>query len=106
MGRAMVRATHTQDKKTQADIVTINTALADIFLEAMSTQVRTSFQQRHLCKPNIIFVDLFLWFVNQYGKTTAKDCEANWQRMALMGSMPSSFASSPELRTPAARDSR
>ncbi len=60
----------------------MNTALADIFLEAMSSQVRASFQQRHLCKPNIIFVDLFLWFVNQYGKTTAKDCKANRQRMA------------------------
>jgi hypothetical protein len=33
-------------------------------------------------EPNIIFVDLFLWFVEQYGKTTAKDREANHQRMA------------------------
>jgi hypothetical protein len=44
--------------------------------------VRASFQQQRLRKPNNIFVDLFLWFVNQYGKTTAKDREANRQRMA------------------------
>jgi hypothetical protein len=46
----------------------MNTALANVFLEAMSSQVRTSFQQRHLGEPNIVFVDLFLWFVEQYGK--------------------------------------
>jgi hypothetical protein len=81
-GCATVRATHAQDKKTQADIVTMNTALTDIFLEAMMSQVCASFQQWRLCKPNIIFVNLFLWFVNQYSKTTAKDCKSNWQRMA------------------------
>ncbi len=27
-------------------------------------------------------MDFFLWFVEQYGKTTAEDCEANRQRMA------------------------
>jgi hypothetical protein len=73
---------HARDKKMQADIIMMNTALAKVFLEAMSSQVRASFQQRCLCEPNIIFVDLFLWFVNQYGKTMAKDCKVNRQRMA------------------------
>jgi hypothetical protein len=81
-GRATVRATHARDEKMQADIVTMNTALANVFLDAMSSQVCASFQQRCLCKPNIVFIDLFLWFVNQYGKTMAEDCEANRQRMA------------------------
>ncbi len=34
---ATVRAMHMQDKKTRADIITMNTALANIFLEAMSS---------------------------------------------------------------------
>jgi hypothetical protein len=38
----------------------MNTALADVFLEAMSSQVHAFFQQWHLPKPNIVFVDLFL----------------------------------------------
>jgi hypothetical protein len=80
--RAMVRVTHARDKKMQADIITMNTALVNIFLGAMSSQVRASFQQRCLCKPNIIFVNFFLWFVNQNGMTMAKDCEANRQHMA------------------------
>jgi hypothetical protein len=48
----------------QADIVTMNTTIPDVFLKAMSFQVHTSFQQRCLCKPNIVFVDMFLWFVD------------------------------------------
>jgi hypothetical protein len=75
--RATVRAMHAQDKKTQTDIITLNTALANVFLEAMSFQVCASFQQRCLCKPNIVFADLFLCFVNHYGKMTAKGREAN-----------------------------
>jgi hypothetical protein len=81
-GCTTVLATHARDKKMQADIVMMNTALADVFLEAMLSQVRASFQQQHLHEPNIVFVDLFLWFVNQYGKTTAEDCKANRQHMA------------------------
>jgi hypothetical protein len=107
---ATVHVMHVREKKMQADIITMNTALANIFLQAMSSQVCSSFQQPRLHKPNIVFVNLFLWFLNQYGKTTAKDCEANRQRMVpvgtpLMGSMPSSSASSWELHTPAVRAS-
>jgi hypothetical protein len=53
--RATVKATHTIDKKTQADIITMNTALAHIFLEALSLQVRTSILQWCLRTPNIGF---------------------------------------------------
>jgi hypothetical protein len=79
---ATVQAVHAHDKKTRADIVRMNTALANVFLEAMSSQVRAFFQQRCLHEPNIVFVDLFLWFVEQYGKMMAKDRKANCQCMA------------------------
>jgi hypothetical protein len=78
---ATVKATHTIDKKMRADIVTMNTALANIFLKALSSQVCASFLQWRLCKPNIIFIDMFVWFVNHYGKTIAEDCKANRQQM-------------------------
>ncbi len=80
--RATVKAMHAIDKKTRADIVTINTALADVFLEALSLQVSASFLQRCLCKPNIVFINMFMWFVDHYGKTMAEDCKANCQQMA------------------------
>jgi hypothetical protein len=60
---ASKRAKHALDKKTRADIVTMNAALTDVFLGALSLQVRASFQQRHLREPNIIFVNMFEWFV-------------------------------------------
>jgi hypothetical protein len=84
---AAARAMHARDKKTQADIVTMNAALCDVFLENMSTSVlstsvHASVLQRRLSEPNIVFVDLFLWFVKNYGKTTAEDREGNRRRMA------------------------
>jgi hypothetical protein len=79
---AMVRATHARNKKMRADIVTMNSALANAFLEAMLSQVRASSQQRCLREPNIIIINLFLWFANQYGKTMAGDHESNRQHMA------------------------
>jgi hypothetical protein len=80
--RATVRVMHARDKKMWSDIITMNTVLTNVFLETLSTQVCASFQQRCLCEPNIVFVDHFLWFVNQYGKTTAKDHEEHRQCMA------------------------
>jgi hypothetical protein len=80
--RATVKAMHAINKKTLADIITMNTTLANNFLKALSKQVCASFLQRHLCKPNIVFVDMFMWFVDHYGKTTAEDPKANHQRMA------------------------
>jgi hypothetical protein len=63
---ATVKATHTINKKMWVVIVTMNTALANIFLNALSSQVRASFLQQRLCEPNIVFVNMFVWFVDQY----------------------------------------
>jgi hypothetical protein len=80
--RATVKATLPIDKKTRADIVTMNTALTNVYLEALSSQVHASILQRRLCKPDIVFVDMHVWYVDLYRKTTAKDCKANRQCMA------------------------
>jgi hypothetical protein len=56
--------------------------LIDQHLEALSLQVRTSFLQRCLCKPNIIFVNMFVWLVDHYRKTIVEDCKANRQQKA------------------------
>jgi hypothetical protein len=59
-------AKHALDKETRADIVTTNAALTNFFTDALSLQALTSFQQRCLCKLNIVFVDMFEWFVGHY----------------------------------------
>jgi hypothetical protein len=80
--QATIKVTHAINKKTQADIITMNTALANVFLKALSLQVHASFLQQRLCKPNNIFADMFVWFVDHYVKPAAKDCKANHQCMA------------------------
>ena len=77
---ATVKATHTINKKMWVVIVTMNTALANIFLNALSSQVRASFLQQR--KPDIVFINMFVWFVNRYGKTMLEDRKANHQQTA------------------------
>jgi hypothetical protein len=57
---ATVKEMHAIDKKMRVDIVTMNTTLANVFLEVMSLQVHASFLQWHLCKSNIVFADMFV----------------------------------------------
>jgi hypothetical protein len=59
----------------------INIALTNVFLDCLSSQVHTSFQQRRLRNPKIIFVGKFIWFADHYGKTTSKDRKANCHHM-------------------------
>jgi hypothetical protein len=79
---ALKRAKHALDKKTRADIVTMNAALTNVFLDVLSLQVCASFQQRHLHELSIVFVNMCEWFLRHYGKKTAKDPDANRQGMA------------------------
>jgi hypothetical protein len=74
--RTTVKGAHVIDKKKRAGIVTMNTTLADVFLKALSLQVHASFLKQRLCKPNIVFVNMFMWFVNQYGKTMVEELQS------------------------------
>jgi hypothetical protein len=80
--RATTCAKPALNRKTRADIITMNAALTDIFLDAISVGVYAAFQQRHLREPNIVFVDMFEWFAQHYSTTTLEDCDAKRQRMA------------------------
>jgi hypothetical protein len=97
--RATVRAMQAQNKKTLADIVTMNSALANVFLEAMLSQLRASSQQQRLRKPNIVFVYLFLWFINHTVRQrprVVRQTGSAWPPIGTpsMGLIPSSSASS------------
>jgi hypothetical protein len=59
-GHATVKATHALDKKTRAAIVMMNTTLANVFLDNLSSLVRSPIQQQCLYEPNIVFVDMFV----------------------------------------------
>jgi hypothetical protein len=80
--RATTRAKHALNRKTRADIITMNGALTNVFLDAVWVRVRGAFQQWRLRKSTIVFVDMFEWFAQHYGTMTADDRDANCQRMA------------------------
>jgi hypothetical protein len=80
--RATTCAKHALNRKTRADIITMNAALTDVFLNPVLVGVRAAFQQWHLRKPNIVFVDMFEWFAQHYNTTTAEDRDANRQQIA------------------------
>ena len=67
--RATTCAKYALNKKTRADIITMNAALTDVFLDAVSVGFHTTFQQWRLRKPNMVFVDMFKWFAQHYGMT-------------------------------------
>jgi hypothetical protein len=77
-----LKATHARDQKTQADIVTMNAALSNVFLANLPKMIRETYKPIRMKQPNTVFLHMFDWFITKYGRTTTKDCKKNWQRMA------------------------
>ena len=51
-------ARHALDKKTRVDIITMNAAPTNVFLDSVSAGFRAAFQQQRLHKPSIVFVNV------------------------------------------------
>jgi hypothetical protein len=80
--RESLKATHARNQKTQADIVTMNAAISDVFLANLLKAVHETYKPIRIKQPNTVFLHLFDWFITKYRHTMTKDCMANWQRMA------------------------
>jgi hypothetical protein len=80
--RKTLKATNARDRKMRADIVTMNAALSDIFLANLPKAICKTYEPIRMKQPNTVFLHMFDWFIMKYGKTMAKDCKDNWQRMA------------------------
>ncbi len=63
-------------------MITMNSALADVFLTNLPKAIHETNKPIRMKNPNTVFLHMFEWFIKKYGKTTTKDCKANWQRMA------------------------
>jgi hypothetical protein len=77
-----LKATHAHDQKTRADIVTLNAALSDVFLENLPKGICETYKPIRMKQPNTVFLHKFDLFITKYGHTTTKDHEENRQRMA------------------------
>jgi len=77
--RETLKATHARDQKTRADIVKMNAALSDVFLVNLPKAIRQTYEPIRMKEPNTVFLHMFNWFIEKYGKTTTEDCEDNRQ---------------------------
>jgi hypothetical protein len=77
-----LKATNACGQKTQADIITMNAALFDVFLANLSKAIHETYEPICMKQPNTVFLHMFDWFINKYGKTMTKDCKENRQKMA------------------------
>ena len=58
-----LKATHAHDQNTQADIVTMNAALFDVFLANLPKVIRETYKPIHMKQPNTVFLHMFDWFI-------------------------------------------
>jgi hypothetical protein len=80
--RKTLQATNARDRKTRADIVTMNAALSNVFLANLPKSICKTYEPIHMKQPNTVFLHMFDWFITKYGETTTEDCKENRQRMA------------------------
>ena len=80
--RAAAKITHTILLKTCNDIVNMNAALINTLLGLIPTAFKLLYEQERMMEPNTAFRQSFDWFVTKYGRTSAKDHEANRTAMA------------------------
>ena len=57
------KATHARDQKTRVDIVTMNLALADVFLANLPKAICDTYEPIQMKDPNTIFLYMFNWFI-------------------------------------------
>ncbi len=60
----------------------MNAALSNVFLANLLKAIHETYKPVHMKQPNNVFLHMFGWFITTYGRTTTKDREENWQRMA------------------------
>ncbi len=64
------------------NMLTMNAALSDVFLANLPKAIRQTYEPIRMKQPNTVFLHMFNWFIEKYGKTTTEDREDNRQRMA------------------------
>ncbi len=75
--RETLKATNARDQKTQADIITMNATLSNVFLANWPKAIRKTNEPIRMKQPNTVFLHMFDWFINKYGKTMTKDLKEN-----------------------------
>ena len=81
--RAAIKTMHAMAHKRRNDVINMNTALIDAFLDLIPIAFKQSYKQICMENPNFVFREMFSWFVTKYGRTSAEDRATNRSSMAL-----------------------
>jgi hypothetical protein len=81
--RAARKCTYGMALKKHNNVVNMNAALIDVFLDLIPIAFKQAYEQKRMEDPNAIFREMFDWFVFKYGRTSAEDRKANRTMMAL-----------------------
>jgi hypothetical protein len=65
--RAAIKTTHAMAQKHRNDVINMNTALIDAFLDLIPMVFKQSYKQIRMENPNSVFREMFAWFVTKYG---------------------------------------
>jgi hypothetical protein len=79
---AAAKITHVIPLKTLNNVVNMNAALINTPLGLIPNAFKLLYEQERMMDPNTVFRQCFDWFVTKYGRTSAKDREANCTAMA------------------------
>jgi hypothetical protein len=81
--RAAIKTTHAMAQKRCNDVINMNMAFIDAFLDLIPVGFKQSYEQIRMENPNSVFREMFAWFVTKYGRTSAEDRAVNCNAMAL-----------------------
>ena len=81
--RAAIKMMHGLAQKRCNDVVNMNTALIDAFLDLIPVAFKQSYEQIRMENPNSVFREMFTGFVTKYGCTSAEDHASNPNAIAL-----------------------
>jgi hypothetical protein len=78
-----VKVTHGMALKQCNDVINMNSALIDTFLDLIPVAFKQSYKQIWMENPNSVFCEMFAWLVVKYGRTSVDDRKTNCTTMAL-----------------------
>ena len=55
----------------------MNATLSNVFLAILPKTICKTYKPIHMKQLNTVFLHMFDWFINKYGKMTTKDCKEN-----------------------------
>jgi hypothetical protein len=77
-----IKVTHGMALKQRNNIINMNSALNNAFLDLIPVAFKQSYEQIQMENPNFVFCKIIAWFVAKYSRTFADDCKANCTAMA------------------------